>query len=198
MFERYTEKARRVIFFARLEASEFGDTAIEPHHILLALIREDKPLIVRYCKVHPPRLDDLRDGIRATTGSADKVSASVDLPLSVQTKSVLNYAAEESKQLNHRYLGTEHLLLGLLRAEQTTAAEVLNEFGVSLQIVRDELRARTIESPDAGKAGRVQELRMLAAEARDLATAIVRKAERIDAICDRLIESSSDKEGDGG
>ena len=45
MFERYTEKARRVIFFARQEASEFGDTAIEPHHILLALIREDKPLI---------------------------------------------------------------------------------------------------------------------------------------------------------
>ena len=111
MFERYTEKARRVIFFARHEASELGGHAIEPHHILLGLIREDQPLITRFCKLTPLPLHALRDRIRANTGPVEKLPASVDMPLSGQTKHVLSYAADESQQLNHRYLGTEHLLL---------------------------------------------------------------------------------------
>jgi ATP-dependent Clp protease ATP-binding subunit ClpC len=197
MFERYTEKARRVIFFARQEASELGGPAIEPHHILLGLIREDQQLIGRFCNIILPPLHELRDRIRASTGPGEKLSASVDMPLSGQTKDVLSYAADESKQLNHRYLGTEHLLLGLLRAEQTTAAEILIEHGVYLKIVRDELRGRTIGSADMGKADCVEEMRRLAAEARDLATAILRKAERIEAICDELTESSPDQKGDG-
>lgn len=198
MFERYTEKARRVIFFARHEASELGGAAIEPHHILLGLIREDKQLTTRFCKLTPPPLNDVRDRIRAGTGPTEKLPASVDMPLSDQAKRVLSYAADESQQLNHRYIGTEHLLLGLLRAEQTTAAEILNEHGVYLNIVRDELRDRTIETADIGETGCVEEMRRLAAEARDLATSIVRKADRIEAICDQLDESSRDQEGDGG
>ena len=197
MFERYTEKARRVIFFARQEASELGGPAIEPHHILLGLIREDQPLITRFCKLTPLQLHDLRDKIRASTGQVEKLPASVDMPLSGQTKHVLSYAADESKQLNHRYLGTEHLLLGLLREEQTTAAEILIEHGVYLNIVRDELRGKTIGSADMGKAGCVEEMRLLAAEARGLATAILGKAERMEAICDELTESSPDQKGDG-
>ena len=196
MFERYTEKARRVIFFARQEASELGGPAIEPHHILLGLIREDPPLITRFCKLTLPLLD-LRDRIRASTGPVKKLPASVDMPLSSQTKHVLSYAADESQQLNHRYLSTEHLLLGLLREEQTTAAEILIEHGVYLNIVRDELRGGTIGSADMGKAGYVEEMRGLAAEARDLATAILRKAQRIEAICDELTESSPAQKGDG-
>ncbi len=196
MFERYTEKARRVIFFARQEASELGGPAIEPHHILLALIREDQPLITRFCKLTLPLLG-LRARIRASTGPVKKLPASVDMPLSSQTKHVLSYAADESQQLNHRYLSTEHLLLGLLREEQTTAAEILIEHGVYLNIVRDELRGGTIGSADMGKAGCVEEMRGLAAEARDLATAILRKAQRMEAICDELTESSPDQKGDG-
>ena len=197
MFERYTEKARRVIFFARQEASELGGHAIEPHHILLGLIREDQPLITRFCKLTPLQLHDLRDRIRASTGPVEKLPTSVDMPLSGQTKHVLGYAADESQQLNHRYLSTEHLLLGLLREEQTTAAEILIEHGVYLNIVRDELRGGTIGSADMGKAGCVEEMRGLAAEARDLATAILRKAQRMEAICDELTESSPDQKGDG-
>jgi ATP-dependent Clp protease ATP-binding subunit ClpA len=90
--------------------------------------------------------------------------------------------------LNHRYIGLEHLLLGLLRVEQTAAAEILVEQGVDLSIVRNQLRGI------AGKTGSVEEMRRLAAEARNLGTAIVRKAERIEAICDQLTESSSDQE----
>jgi ATP-dependent Clp protease ATP-binding subunit ClpC len=147
MFERYTEKARRVIFFARHEASELGGSAIEPHHILLGLLKEDQQVVTRICKVPPPPLRDLRDRIRASTGQVEKLSASVDMPLSGQAKHVLSYAADEAQRLNHGYIGTEHLLLGLLREEQTTAAEILNDLGVYLHNVRDELRGRTIGGP---------------------------------------------------
>lgn len=196
MFERYTEKARRVIFFARHEASELGDLSIEPHHILLGLIREDQQLIARF-STRTPSLDEIRDRIRASTGPHSKLPDSVDMPLSDQAKRVLMYAADESQQLNHSYLGTEHLLLGLLRAEQTTASEILIERGFELIIVRDQLRDRNMERAGIGKEGRVDEMRRLAGEARNLATAIIRKTERIEAICDQLTESSSDQKEDG-
>jgi ATP-dependent Clp protease ATP-binding subunit ClpC len=188
MFERYTEKARRVIFFARQEACELGGSAIEPHHILLALFRKDQQLITRFGNLAAATLDELRHRIRAATGPSEKLPASVDIPLSSQAKDVLSYAADESQQLNHKYIGTEHLLLGLLRVEQTTAAEILIEQGVDLIIVRDELGGM------ARKAGSVEEMRRLAAEARNLGTAIVKRAERIEAICDQLSDSSSHEE----
>src|SRR5207244_5184657 len=121
----------------------------------------------------PATLDDICYRIRASTGSNAKLPASVDMPISVQTKNVLSHAADESKQLNHRYIGTEHLLLGLLRAEQTMAAQILIEHGVDLNIVRDELGDRTMGSAGIGEDGGVEEMRKLAEEARNLATAIV-------------------------
>lgn len=198
MFERYTEKARRVIFFARYEASQLGAAAIEPHHILLGLIREDPQLISRFCALTPAQLDDIRDKVSAVTGESGKLSAFVDMPLSVHAKHVLNRAADESQQLNHKHIGTEHLLLGLLRAEQTTAAEILIELGVDFNTVRDELRDRTVEKPGISitKEAGVEEMRRLAAEARILATAMLRKAEHIEAICDQLMKSSSDQKAD--
>ncbi|SRR6266404_630188 len=198
MFERYTEKARRVIFFARYEASELGAHAIEPTHLLLGLLREDQQLIIRFSNLTPPSLDQIRNRFRATTGEGEKLPASVDMPISNAAKHLLRYAADESKQLNHRHLGTEHLLLGLLRTEQTEAADVLIELGIDHNTVRDELRGRTIRSADIGKASGVEEMRRLAAEARNLATAIKMKAEHIEAICDQLTETSSDHDGETG
>jgi ATP-dependent Clp protease ATP-binding subunit ClpC len=198
MFERYTQKARRVIFFARNEASELGGSTIEPHHLLLGLFREDQQLITRFCNLTVGTLHDLRDRIRATTGPSEKLPASVDMPLSSQAKDVLSYAADESQQLNHKYIGTEHLLLGILRAEQTTAAEILIAWVINLIIVRNELGDSTIGMADIGQTGSVEKMRRLAAEARNLGTAIVRKAQRIEAICDHLTESSSDHEGESG
>ena len=194
MFERYTEKARRVIFFARYEASELGAHAIEPTHLLLGLLREDQQLIIRFSNLTPPSLDQIRNRFRATTGEGEKLPASVDMPISDAAKHVMSYAADESKQLNDRHLGTEHLLLGLLRTEQTEAADVLIELGIDHNIVRDELRGSTMRSADIGKAGSVEEMRRLAAEARNLATAIRRKAEHIEAICHQMTETSSDQD----
>src|SRR6476660_891684 len=138
MFERYTEKARRVIFFARYEASQFGSPYIETEHLLLGLLREDKALTNRFLRSHAS-VESIRKQIEGHTTIREKVSTSVDLPLSNECKRVLAYAAEEAERLSHKHVGTEHLLLGLLREENCFAARVLNEHGVHLSSVREEL-----------------------------------------------------------
>ena len=112
MFERYTEKARRVIFFARYEASQFGSPYIETEHLLLGLLREDKALTNRFLRSHAS-VESIRKQIEGHTTIREKVSTSVDLPLSNECKRVLAYAAEEAERLSHKHIGTEHLLLGL-------------------------------------------------------------------------------------
>src|SRR2546430_507088 len=139
MFERYTEKARRVIFFARYEASQFGAPAIEPEHLLLGLMREDKTLTGRFFPRAQVSIESIRKEIEGRTLLREKISTSVELPLAPETKRVLHYAHEESDRLQHRHIGTEHLLLGLLREERSMAAEILYERGLRLNAVRDEI-----------------------------------------------------------
>src|SRR5712691_10202786 len=139
MFERYTEKARRVIFFARYEASQFGAQAIEAEHILLGLLREDKQLTQKFFRSPHSTVESIRREIESRTPLRDKVSASVDLPLSSSAKRVLSYAADESERLGHRHIGTEHLLLGILREDKSSAAEILYERGLRLNQIRDDL-----------------------------------------------------------
>src|SRR5919201_1552820 len=139
MFERYTEKARRVIFFARYEASQFGAPAIEPEHLLLGLMREDKTLTARFLARAQTSLEAIRKEIEGRAPLREKISTSVELPLAPETKRVLAYAHEESDRLQHRHIGTEHLLLGLLREDRSMAAEILYERGLRLNSVRDSL-----------------------------------------------------------
>jgi ATP-dependent Clp protease ATP-binding subunit ClpC len=175
MFERYTEKARRVIFFARYEASQFGSPYIETEHLLLGLLREDKALTNRFLRSHAS-VESIRKQIEQRTIVREKVSTSVDLPLSNECKRVLAYAAEEAERLSHKHIGTEHLLLGLLREEKCFAAEILTERGLRLAAIREELQRTTQEKPAAqtggGKQrGNPQEQSMLAEFSRDLTQA---------------------------
>jgi ATP-dependent Clp protease ATP-binding subunit ClpC len=133
MFERYTEKARRVIFFARYEASQFGAHAIEAEHILLGLLRDDKQLVQLLFLRPTSTVKAIRDEIEAATPPENKVSASVDLPLSVTAKRVLSYAAAESDRLGDRHIGTEHLMLGLLCEDGSLASRLLVEHGVTAE-----------------------------------------------------------------
>lgn len=152
MFERYTEKARRVIFFARYEASQFGAPAIEPEHLLLGLMREDKTLTGRFFPRAQVSIESIRKEIEGRTLLREKISTSVELPLAPETKRVLAYAHEESDRLQHRHIGTEHLLLGLLREERSMAAEILYERGLRLNAVRDEIaRQSGVESRSSQK-----------------------------------------------
>src|SRR5437870_4445979 len=138
MFERYTEKARRVIFFARYEASQFGAPAIEPEHLLLGLMREDKTLTGRFFPRAQITIESIRREIEGRTLLRERIPTSVELPLAPETKRVLHYSHEESDRLQHRHIGTEHLLLGLLREERSMAAQILFERGLRLNAVRDE------------------------------------------------------------
>ena len=147
MFERYTEKARRVIFFARYEASQFGSPYIETEHLLLGLLREDKALTNRFLRSHG-EVEAIRKQVEDHTTVREKVSTSVDLPLSEEAKRVLIHAAEEAERLSHKHIGTEHLLLGLLRGETSFAARILNEHGIRLSAVREEL-SRAMEEATA-------------------------------------------------
>jgi ATP-dependent Clp protease ATP-binding subunit ClpC len=139
MFERYTEKARRIIFFARYEASQFGSPYIETEHVLLGILREDKTLTHRF--LPGTETESIRQQIDAATSKREQIPTSVDLPLSNESKRVLAYAAEEAERLSHRHIGTEHLFLGLLREERSFAAQLLREHGVKLEAVREQLAA---------------------------------------------------------
>jgi ATP-dependent Clp protease ATP-binding subunit ClpC len=167
MFERYTEKARRVIFFARYEASQFGSPYIETEHLLLGLLREDKALTNRFLRSHAS-VESIRKQIEGHTTIREKVSTSVDLPLSNECKRVLAYAAEEAERLSHKHIGTEHLLLGLLREEKCFAAEILHERGLRLSTIREEL-ART--SQEKAQPQRQRESSLLSEFSRDLTQA---------------------------
>jgi ATP-dependent Clp protease ATP-binding subunit ClpC len=167
MFERYTEKARRVIFFARYEASQFGSPYIETEHLLLGLLREDKALTNRFLRSHAS-VESIRKQIEGHTTIREKVSTSVDLPLSNECKRVLAYAAEEAERLSHKHIGTEHLLLGLLREEKCFAAEILHERGLRLSSVREEL-ARTTQ--EKAQPQRNRESSLLGEFSRDLTQA---------------------------
>ncbi len=167
MFEKYTEKARRVIFFARYEASQFGSTYIETEHLLLGMLREDKALTNRFLRSHTS-IDSIRKQIEGRSTIREKVSTSVDLPLSQECKRVLAYAAEEAERLSHKHIGTEHLLMGLLREEKSFAAEILHERGLRLSALREELTRAQSEKMSSNRA---KETSLLSEFSRDLTQA---------------------------
>ena len=138
------KRARRVIFFGRYEASQFGSPYIETEHLLLGLLREDKGLNRRFLPASA--FDKIRIEIEKSTVTREKGSTSVDLPLSNESKRVLAYSSEEADRLKHKHIGTEHLLMGLLREEKSVAAGVLQTFGLTLEKVREEL-GRTPHEP---------------------------------------------------
>ncbi len=167
MFERYTEKARRVIFFARYEASQYGSPYIETEHLLLGLMREDKALANRFLRSHGS-IESIRKEIEQRITIRERISTSVEVPLSQESKRILNFATEEAERLGHKHVGTEHLLLGILREEKCFGAEILQERGLRLSTLREEL-ARI--AGEKAPASRPKETSLLAEFSRDLTQA---------------------------
>jgi ATP-dependent Clp protease ATP-binding subunit ClpA len=143
MFERYTERARRVIFFARYEASNFGSVTIETEHLLLGLLRENPDMLNHF--THDASMNDnVRKQVEGRITMREKVRTSVDLPLSEECKRILAYAAEEAERQLHKHIGPEHLLPGMLREEKCVAAQTLHECGFRLNTIREELARNPI------------------------------------------------------
>jgi ATP-dependent Clp protease ATP-binding subunit ClpC len=183
MFERYTERARRVLFFARYEASQLGSISIETEHLLLGLIREGKGLTSRIFARSHLSLESIRKEIEGRTVFREKVSTSVEIPFSAETKRVLQFAAEEADRLLHNYIGTEHLLLGILREERSVAATILMEKGMRLNTVREDIVALLNEKTTLT---RVKETPLLAEFSRDLTEAAMKNA--LDPLVGRHVE----------
>ncbi len=126
MFHLFTERARRVVFFARYEASALGSYAIKTEHLLLGLLREDQELPGQLL---PGAATQIRSRIEAAVRHPiEHVPTSVDLPLSRDAQRVLAYAHEESERLQDTFIDCDHLVLALLRVE-CAAADLLREFG---------------------------------------------------------------------
>ncbi len=172
MFERYTERARRVLFFARYEASQLGSVSIETEHLLLGLIREGKGLTSRIFARSHLSLENIRKEIEGRTVYREKVSTSVEIPFSAETKRVLQFAAEEADRLLHNYIGTEHLLLGILREERSVAASILMEKGMRLHTVREDIVQLLNEKTTLTRAAK--ETPLLAEFSRDLTEAAMK------------------------
>ena len=144
MFERYTEGARRTIFFGRYEASRLGSPEIETEHLLLGLLREDKALIrlVLLGVDYESAYQEISAGV--TRG--EMFPTSVDLPLSDDAKRVLKYACDEADRLNSKNIGTEHLLLGLLREPEFGSAKFLSK-ATGLELLRNRLERLPVRGP---------------------------------------------------
>jgi len=178
MFERYTEAARRTLFFARYEASQFGSLSIEAEHLLLGLIREEKALTSRIFEAAHLSLDSVGEDIRRRADSREQVGTA-DIPFSAETKRALQFAAAEADNLLHKHIGPEHLLLGLVREEKSFAASIVQEHGISLAGLRDQVAAATQTARAAGP--------------RDPAGAAM-ELEEVKKLLDRLTSSLSDQE----
>ena len=183
MFERYTERARRVLFFARYEASQLGSISIETEHLLLGLIREGKGLTSRIFARSHLSLENIRKEIEGRTVFREKVSTSVEIPFSTETKRVLQHAAEEADRLLHNYIGTEHLLLGILREDRSVAASILSEKGMRLSGVREDIVQLLNEKTTLT---RVKETPLLAEFSRDLTEAAMKN--QLDPLVGRRVE----------
>jgi len=149
MFERYTEKARRVIFFARYEASQFGSPTIDAEHLLLGLLREDKRAYRWAPKAQPPQI--VRQRIENWISRKPVISTAVDLPLSDASKNVLQRAKDEADRLNSKHIGTEHLFLALLQEPDSPTAKLLLELGGDVEKLRAECASQPYDdaSPSA-------------------------------------------------
>jgi ATP-dependent Clp protease ATP-binding subunit ClpC len=141
VFEKFSDSARRVLFYARYEASQTGSPHIGTEHLLLGLLKETEDVvreIFARCKVSIP---ELQAEVEAQIQRGDKVSTSDELPLHESCKKALHFALDEAKKLLHGHVSAEHLLLGLLRHKDSTAGAILHEHGMQLYEVREHVVA---------------------------------------------------------
>jgi hypothetical protein len=151
MFERYNDQARRAIFFARYAASQSGSPKIEAEHLLLGVVREAGSWISRFAP--SLSIEDLRAKIPRRMRPAETTPPQISMPLTKECKNILSYAAEEAVNLNHRYIGCEHLLLAILREENCLASTLLKEAGLQEESLRERVSTDVSQSETVRPAG---------------------------------------------
>ncbi|MCZ6655139.1 MAG: AAA family ATPase, partial [Planctomycetota bacterium] len=139
MFERFTDRARKVMALANQEAQRFNHEYIGTEHVLLGLVKEGSGVGANVLKNLDVDLRKVRLEVEKLVKSGPEMVTMGKLPQTPRAKKVIEYAIEEARNLNHNYVGTEHLLLGLLREQDGVAAQVLMNLGLKLDEVREEV-----------------------------------------------------------
>src|SRR6188508_1282450 len=139
MYERFTDRARKVMQLANQEAQRFNHEYIGTEHILLGLVKEGSGVAANVLKNLDVDLRKIRLEVEKIVQSGPDMVTMGKLPQTPRAKKVIEYSMEEARNLNHNYVGTEHLLLGLIREQEGVAAQVLMNLGLKLEDVREEV-----------------------------------------------------------
>ena len=138
MYERFTDRARKIMQLSNQEARRLRHEYVGTEHVLLAII-QDTGVAANVLKNLHVDLQKLRQEVEKIVRSGPDMVTMGKLPQTPRAKKVIEYAIEEARTLNHNYVGTEHLLLGLVREEQGVASQVLLNLGVTLAAVREQV-----------------------------------------------------------
>src|SRR5881296_601613 len=137
-FDKFTERARKVLQLAQEEAQRFNHNYIGTEHLLLGLVREGEGVAAKVLANLGVELNKVRSAVEFIIGRGDR-TVTGDIGLTPRAKKVIELSVDEARRLNHHYIGTEHLLLGLVREGEGIAAGVLESLGVSLEKVRQQV-----------------------------------------------------------
>src|SRR5207253_2316462 len=151
MYERFTDRARKVMQLANQEAQRLNHEYIGTEHILLGLVKEGSGVAANVLKNLDIDLRKIRLEIEKIVQSGPDMVTMGKLPQTPRAKKVIEYSIEEARNLNHNYVGTEHLLLGLLREQEGVAAQVLMNLGLKLEDVREEVLNLLGHNMDSGE-----------------------------------------------
>jgi ATP-dependent Clp protease ATP-binding subunit ClpC len=151
MYERFTDRARKVMQLANQEAQRFNHEYIGTEHILLGLVKEGSGVAANVLKNLEIDLRKIRLEVEKIVQSGPDMVTMGKLPQTPRAKKVIEYSIEEARNLNHNYVGTEHLLLGLLREQEGVAAQVLMNLGLKLEDVREEVLNLLGHNMDSGE-----------------------------------------------
>jgi ATP-dependent Clp protease ATP-binding subunit ClpC len=157
MFDRFTDRAKKVMSFARQEAMKFNHEYIGTEHILLGLVQEGSGVAANVLKHMTVDLEKIRHEVEKIVKTGPSMVTMGQLPFTPRAKKVLELSLEEASQLSHNYIGTEHLLLGLIRENEGIAAQVLMNLGVKLDEVREEVLEFLGASENSGNGGSNEE-----------------------------------------
>jgi ATP-dependent Clp protease ATP-binding subunit ClpA len=149
LFERFTERARQVVVLAQDEARALKHNYIGTEHLLLGLLREEEGLAARVLESLDIELEEVRAQVARIIGQGDEV-ATGQIPFTPRAKKVLDLSLREALRLGHNYIGTEHILLGLARADDGVAARILLDFDADADTIRDEV-LRMLSGPAASE-----------------------------------------------
>ena len=186
-FEKFSERARRVLSLAQEEAQRFNHNYIGTEHILLGLVRETEGVAARVLSELGVDLSKVRSAVEFIIGRGEKPTQG-EIGLTPRAKKVVELAVDEARRMNHTYIGTEHLLIGLLREGEGVAAGVLESLGVSLEKVRAETHRILSNSSPSGSQGTRTTSRTPTLDQLGIDLTVAARADKLDPVVGRTKE----------